>query len=162
EKVPTQRTIALKALNWTNQPDYDAVRGLTWKGGPGAKDWLRHNKGEVGSETFFFGHSWSGYIKPSEENKKRHPEWFALQKDGTRGDQLCTTNPEVIDIFIRKVIGHFDQHPDDMVASISPNDGYGFCTCPRCKALDAQYGVKANCQTDRFVHFANLILKELK
>lgn len=162
EEVPVQKTITLKPINWVNRPDYEAIRGLTWKGGPGAKDWLRHNKGEVGSDTFFFGHSWSGYIKPSEENKKAHPEWFALQKDGTRGDQLCTTNPEVIDIFIKRVKEHFDKNPNDVVCSISPNDGYGFCTCPRCKALDAQYGVKNNCQTDRFVHFANIILKELK
>ena len=162
EQVPVQKTIALKDLKWSNKPDYDAVAGLTWHGGVGSKDWLRRNKGDVGSSSYFFGHSWSGYIKPSEENKKAHPEWFALQKDGTRGDQLCSSNPEVIDIFIKKVRERFEKNPDVVVVSISPNDGHGFCTCRECKAIDAQYGVKDNSQTDRFVHFANAILKETK
>jgi formylglycine-generating enzyme len=162
EEAPARKTIVLEALKWRNQPDYQAVGGLIWAGGPGAKDWLRRNKGEVGSPTFFFGHAWSGYIDPSEENKKAHPEWFALNKDGTRSYQLCTTNPEVISIFIDKVHEYFDKNPDAVLASISPNDGGDFCTCERCRAIDAQYGVTDDSQTDRFIHFANAILKEVK
>jgi formylglycine-generating enzyme len=162
EEVPSRRTVEFESLKWRGQPDYEAIGGLIWAGGPGAEDWLRRNKGSVGSPTHFFGHAWSGYIDPSEENKKAHPEWFALNKDGTRSYQVCTSNPEVINIFINKVNEYFDKNPDAVLASISPNDGGDFCTCERCRAIDAQYGVTDGSQTDRFIHFANTILKETK
>ncbi|GMU21052.1 MAG: hypothetical protein AMXMBFR13_11470 [Phycisphaerae bacterium] len=162
EKVPARKTVEVGTLSWRNQPDYQAVAGLIWRGGPGAEDWLRRNKGDLGPRDYFFGHSWSSYIKPSEENKKAHPEWFALNADGTRSEQLCTSNPEVIATFVKQVREYFDKNPDAAVASISPNDGYGFCTCKACKAIDEQYGVTDKSQTDRFIHFANTILKETK
>ncbi len=162
EEVPERKTIELDTLKWSHTPDYLGVAGLTWQGGPGAADWLRHNKGDVGSPTYFFGHSWSGYISPTEENQKAHPEWFARTRDGKRSEQLCTSNPEVIRIFIEKVTEYFDKSPSAVLCSISPNDGYGFCTCEGCRAIDAQYGVTDDTQTDRFIHFANTILKETK
>ena len=162
EEVPQRKTVTLNSLKWRNQPDYQAVGGLIWHGGPGAADWLRHNKGDVGPPSYFFGHSWSGYIAPTEENKKAHPEWFALNEDGTRSEQLCTSNPEVLQKFIDDVNGYFDKNPDAVLASISPNDGGGFCTCEKCRAIDARYGVTDGTQTDRFVDFANNVLKEVK
>ena len=162
EEVPQRKTVTLNNLKWRNQPDYQAVGGLTWHGGPGAEEWLRHNKGNVGSPTYFFGHSWSGYIPPTEENMKAHPEWFALNPDGTRSEQLCTSNPEVLKKFIDDINGYYDKYPDAVCISISPNDGGGFCTCDKCRAVDARYGVTDGTQTDRFIDFANNILKETK
>ncbi|MDO8588514.1 MAG: DUF4838 domain-containing protein [Armatimonadota bacterium] len=165
EEVPTRKTLKLKDLKWRNQPDYDAINGLNWPGdgraGPGAIDWLRRNKGDVGSPTYFFGHAWAGYIPPTEENRKAHPEWFALNEDGTRSEQLCTSNPEVIRIFIDEIRKYFDKNPDAVLTSISPNDGAGFCTCRNCRAIDAKYGVTDGSHTDRLIHFANTILKEV-
>jgi sulfatase modifying factor 1 len=161
EEVPQSKTVTLKSLKWRNRPDYQAVGGLIWHGGPGADDWLRRNKGDVGSPSYFFGHSWSGYIPPTEENRKAHPEWFALNEDGTRSEQLCTSNPEVLNKFITAVNEYYDRYPDAVCISISPNDGGGFCTCDKCRAVDAHYGVTDGSQTDRFVDFANKILKEV-
>lgn len=162
EVVPSRKTVSVERVKWHNQPDFQAVGGLIWHGGPGAEDWLRHNKGDVGSPTAFFGHSWSSFIPATEENKKAHPEWFALQKDGSRGEQLCTSNPDVLQIFIDTVNAYFDANPDAVCTSISPNDGEGFCTCDKCRAIDAQYGVTDGTLTDRFIDFANKILKEVK
>lgn len=162
EEVPSRKTVAPESIRWHKQPDYRAVGGLIWHGGPGAEDWLRHNKGDVGSPNYLFGHSWSGYIPPTEENMKAHPEWFALQKDGTRGEQLCTSNPDVVKKFIDAVNAYFDAHPDAVLASISPNDGEGLCTCDKCRAVDAKYGVTDGTHTDRLIDFANRILKEVK
>src|SRR6185503_5656980 len=106
EEVPERKTVELEVLQWRNQPDFEFIAGLAWPGdgraGPGALDWLRHNKGEVGPASYMFGHSCSGYIDPTDANKKAHPEWFALNTNGTRSDQLCTSNPEVIRIFVEK------------------------------------------------------------
>ena len=162
EDVPEHKTIQLGALKWRNRPDYEAIGGLIWSGGPGADDWLRRNKGDVGSPGYFFGHNWHNVITSNEENKKAHPEWFALQPDGTRSNQLCTSNPDVIRISIEKAREYFEKNPEAMLFSLSPNDELNFCTCPACKAVDAQYGVTDASQTDRFVHYANTVLKELK
>jgi hypothetical protein len=166
EEVPQRKTIELEDLKWSNQPDFVFINGLNWPGdgraGPGAVEWLRHNKGAVGDISYMYGHSWSGYIEPSEANKKAHPEWFALNPDGTRSEQLCTSNPEVIQTFIKLTREFFDKNPNAVCTSISPNDGGGFCTCEHCRAIDKKYGVTDDSQTDRFIEFANTILKELK
>ena len=106
EEVPAAKTVELKDIKWSNKPDFEAVHGLVWpgngRGGASAEDWLRHNKGNVGSSSDSFAYNWAAIIKPSEENKKAHPEWFALQPDGTRGDQLCSSNSGVIRISVEK------------------------------------------------------------
>lgn len=162
EEVPRRSTVRIRSLKWRHQSDYDAIGGLIWAGGPGAIEWLRHNKGDVGASGYFFGHNWSNIINPSEENKKAHPEWFSLQPDGTRSYQLCTSNPEVIRITIEKARDYFARNPDAVLFSISPNDGGDFCTCDACKAIDARYRVTDGTQTDRFIHYANAVLAELK
>jgi hypothetical protein len=162
EEVPAHKTVELGDIKWSNKADFEAITGFAWHGSPGAYEWVRHNKAEVGSPTYFFGHAWASYINPTEENRKAHPEWFALQPDGSRGEQLCTTNPEVLKLFINAVMDNFDHNPDAMLASIGPNDGDQFCTCDKCRAVDAQYGVTDGSHTDRLVDFANKILKETK
>jgi len=162
EDVPQRATVTVKSLKWRNAADYDAIAGLTWAGGPGADDWRRRNKGDVGATGYFFGHNWENIIPPNEENKKAHPEWFALDKDGTRSHQLCSSNPDVIRITVEKANAYFEKNPDAVLFSISPNDGGGFCTCDKCQAIDVLYGVTDGSQTDRFIHYANAVLAELK
>jgi hypothetical protein len=162
EEVPVRKTVKVGDLNSIDKSDYKAITGFQWFATPGAHEWVRHNKVEVGPPGYFFGHSWFGFIGASEENMKAHPEYFALQPDGSRSEQLCTSNPEVMDIFINAVNRYFDSNPDQVLVSISPNDGLGFCVCDKCKAIDAQYDVTDGSQTDRLVDFANKILKETK
>ena len=162
EDVPQRQTVALKSIKWRNAPDYhDLISGLTWAGGPGADDWRRRNKGDAGPPGYSFGHNWSNIIAPTAENMKAHPEWFALQPDGTRAHQLCSSHPDVIRISVEKARAHFEKNPTAVLFSLSPNDGYEFCTCERCQAIDAQYGVTDGSQTDRFIHYANAVLAEL-
>jgi len=162
EDVPQRKTVTLRKVKWCNQADFDAIGGLTWAGGPGAEDWRRRNKGDVGAPGYFFGHNWGNIIPASEENVKAHPEWFALQPDGTRGDQLCSSNPDVIRISVEKARDYFEKNPDSVLFSLSPNDAFGFCTCDKCRAIDAQYGVTDGVPTDRLIHYANAVLAELK
>jgi hypothetical protein len=49
--------------------------------------------------------------------------------------QACISNPEVVERFVRHYVQLFDQDPQREAASISPNDGSSFCTCPRCLAM---------------------------
>ncbi|OWK41094.1 DUF4838 domain-containing protein [Fimbriiglobus ruber] len=82
---------------------------------------------------------------------KEHPEWFALQPDGTRDQstnperaQLCFSNPGLVEEVAREKIAELTRNPALLGVSIAPNDGGrpSFCSCPKCEALDAAGGRK--------------------
>lgn len=80
-------------------------------------------------------------IIPTKLYYEAHPEWFPLvngQRFRSSGDtgQLCVTAPGLAAEFARRVIEVFDQDPNLQMVSISPNDGYGWCECEQCLALD--------------------------
>lgn len=82
-------------------------------------------------------------IMPAEKYAASHPEWNSLidgKRQATRlqGRQLCVTAPGLADEFAANVIRLFDADPQAKLVSISPNDGYGWCQCPECLALDKQ------------------------
>lgn len=122
----------LDRLGWTKE-DY-----LAW----GAKDaaaWFEHQKLgcslTVVSYSHSFGHWWEKY-------GQAHPEYFALQPDGSRSRggraRLCKSNPEVIRLAAQERIEFFDKNPSAEMASISLNDGGEtfFCACSNCTAWD--------------------------
>jgi len=81
-------------------------------------------------------HSWFA-ICPLSKYGKDHPEYFALVNsarvnhydgdDNSHGGELCTSNPEVVQVFIQAACDYFKANPDRDMFSISPNDGGGFC-----------------------------------
>jgi len=86
------------------------------------------------------GHAFAGWW---EKYGQEHPEWFALQPDGTRTqtlprERLCKSNPALWDGIARVKIAEFKANPALLTASISPNDGgkNKFCMCEACRALD--------------------------
>ncbi len=97
------------------------------------------------------GHAFSGYWK---QYGQTHPEWFALQADGTRNqarlattsgyERLDKTNPELINFIAQEIIAKFDADPDLKSASVCPNDGSypSFCLCEVCRLLDPPQGDK--------------------
>lgn len=121
------------------------------------------------SYTISHSHSWH-QIMPVEKYGKAHPEWFA-EIDGVRkpayymehhGGQICTTNEEVIEVFAKAAIDFFNAQPDRDMFSLSPNDGSGFCTCAKCRALDN--GVRADGRpiiTDRLITFYNAVAERV-
>lgn len=80
-------------------------------------------------------------IIPNDPYFKEHPEWFPL-RSGRRtpgdihGSQLCVTADGLADQFAANVNAIFDADPTCRLLSISPNDGRGWCECPRCAELD--------------------------
>jgi len=86
------------------------------------------------------GHAFHGWW---EKYGAAHPDWFALQPDGTRTqkpvrERLCKSNPQLWDEIARVKIAEFKADPALLTASISPNDGgpNKFCMCAACRALD--------------------------
>ncbi len=138
-----------------------------------ADNWLNfHRIG--GSYNGSFGHAFSDYWDRFHED---HPDWFALQPDGTRDNsqpehakynsqRLCISNQELIEHVAEDCIEKLEKNPTLDAVSISPNDGGNqtFCLCPSCEAWDAPGGdtVYMNSKqgiiphvslTDRFVKF---------
>ncbi len=111
--------------------------------------WFRfHRLG--GSYNGNFGHAYGSYW---ERFRDEHPEWFALQPDGTRDNsqsdsarhashRLCTSNPALIRQVAADVIAKLRADARLDGVSISPNDDgdQTFCLCERCEALDVPDG----------------------
>jgi hypothetical protein len=125
-----------------------------------------------------FTHLWAKY-------GKKHPEWFALQADGSRDQsgnpdraRLCVSNRDLIAAIAREKIEELNKNPHLLGVSIAPNDGGrpAFCTCPHCAALDSARGPKVLLWdfskgtrrdfehvslTDRMVYFWNAIAAQV-
>ena len=91
------------------------------------------------------GHAGAGLRGGWDEHGEHHPEWFALQADGTRnqggtGDRwrLCKSNPELIEFVAAGIIERLDENPNLTCVSLCPNDGgySSHCLCEGCKRLD--------------------------
>ena len=84
-----------------------------------------------------------------EKHWAEHPEYYALLgKDykGRKGvagkrstlwdSQPCLSNPEVLKIVVQAVREELKSRPGAKNVSVSQNDGYGYCTCEKCAAID--------------------------
>lgn len=109
-----------------------------------ASTWLMRQK--VGSSMRLrYGHTYSDWY---EQYGSDHPDWFALQPNGSRTQQperarLCKSNPEVAAEMARRVLLEYQNSPNLDSYSISPNDGSGsnhFCMCEECRKLDPANG----------------------
>ncbi|MGC9318883.1 MAG: DUF4838 domain-containing protein [Armatimonadota bacterium] len=82
-------------------------------------------------------------ILDPEEHFDEHPEWYALRggrrQRAERGgfQQVCTTNPEVVEAMAHGLGEMFDARPDVDFMGLGQGDGTAFCQCPRCVALDS-------------------------
>jgi len=156
EKVPVLNDIIFEAMDMTTGPDFAALTGVIgpqfyWTSGNRTRDGKRRDE--------MFRHIWEQIAPPTKENRKNHPEWFALTdrkalpdkdwmlkflwKDSQgkiRSNQLCTTNPDVARRYISAALRHFRENPDAKMFSLSPNDYHEFCTCQNCRALDKKLG----------------------
>jgi len=149
--------------------DYKRLRETAERTVSESGDWFTWQKlgGSLGVNSgHAFGHLWAKY-------GREHPDWFALQPDGTRDQsrngaraRLCKSNTDLIAAIAREKIEELNKNPQLAGVSLSPNDGSvnRFCCCPKCEALDAPNGRKVKIHgtehvslTDRMVYFWNAI-----
>lgn len=91
-----------------------------------------------------FGHAGAG-LRNGSQYLESHPEWFAMQADGTRDQagsgrwRLCKSNLDLIEHVANDIIEQRNANPNLELVSLDPNDGggeTGWCQCEECKALD--------------------------
>ena len=72
---------------------------------------------------------------------KEHPEYFSLVNGRRMEDgQLCLSNPAVIKLLIKNLRDTINKKPDKKYWSVSQNDEYNYCECPKCQKLYKKYG----------------------
>lgn len=146
--------------------------GSNWYG---SKRFGTQERKTAGSGTFY---PWKKRFMES------HPEYFALQFDGTRRQRthhvrICKSNPAVIKQTVDDARKVLNKRKDVTVYNVSPCDGSydTFCKCPDCRAWDPT-GVPMGAtrvylgrnrpmfrytgSTDRVFRFTCEIAKELK
>ncbi len=149
-RIPHQARIELKSLDRTVVPvleyrstDYPNSRDADWavrnkiNGTQTNLDATRGGKIVYGP----FVHTFNSILNPDEQFD-RHPEYFS-EVNGARlkeRTQLCVTNPEVTRLTIDTVRKWMREQPQATIFSVSQNDWYNFCTCPKCTALAKQEG----------------------
>ena len=92
-----------------------------------------------------FCHSLSTVIVPAERDYKKHPEYFALSKEGKREpSQLCLSNPEVIETAKKDVLDLIEEEYDEKaclnIISVTQDDNQNYCHCDSCNKIAETYG----------------------
>jgi hypothetical protein len=159
EVYPRSPGLAAKPLTITEKPGllYRNPKGPSWK----AATWKAWNG--AGGEEFGHAHAWGRYIPKG--LFAQHPEYFAMGADGQRrnGDWLCTSNPEVRQVFADGVIAAIKGGARN--PSLSPPDGGRYCQCDRCKAQDDPRSIEPSTgsvsMTDRYMDFFDEVARRV-
>ena len=123
-------------------------------------------------------HSQFDYLPP-EKYFKDHPEYYSMGKDGVRhgtpnrGSQLCFTNPDVLELVYRSMVGFIEA--DRKADPVNYPKIYDFtqmdscrilCECPSCRAVKAKYnrvkgGYAEGGDTGLQLEFVNKLAKRI-
>ncbi|MBR5801708.1 MAG: DUF4838 domain-containing protein, partial [Alistipes sp.] len=147
-KIPVAKTWRVKNLCHSEAP---AVRfRFVQYFNADYADWQAHNKcnsatwveaNEYGGLTAYWeGHTFRLFITP-DEYFEEHPEYFSLREGVRRpNEQVCLSNPDVLQICIEKMKRTIEENPLFDVYSMSQNDNPFPCECEKCRAIEEQYG----------------------
>ena len=174
ENIPHSPTLAVQPMTEMQTPDF-VHRSVWWAYG-GRPAWMREQYAEwcrrnrMGGVAASMGHNLMRIVPPAKFGET-HPEYFPLRggirrvpgpKDADNW-QPCTTNPDVVRLAIEAARDYFDKNPAAWSFSLSPNDGYGWCECEACRALDPPEWREADGRgkAGRMLAFANQVAEGL-
>ncbi len=157
ESLPSTKTIGVKEMDISDVPK--TVSREIWYADDAFK---RRNR--LGGLVVSAGHALeiSNYV--TKEQLQAHPDWNA-EIGGKRSlnGRFCWANHDLADAVADGIIVQLDKTYMPTV-SLSPDDGFTFCECAKCKALDAgDWDATMNqvSITDRYVHFCNQIAERV-
>ncbi len=156
-KTPPAKDVALPSLDKLVKPAF-LMRDISYAWPGGDADFRarqRENAGKGGPDNpqgvqhAHDGrcHSYFRYVSP-EEFFDTHPEYFS-EIGGVRRrmeTQLCLTNPEVLDIVTERMLKRMKEAPEFRQYNFSQLDYYNYCQCPKCTAMNEQYGTTGGTQ----------------
>ena len=173
EIIPKISTVAVGPVNITQSPDFP-VRDF-WEHARGnmaseCAEWKIHNKMNPHSIEVF-GVPSDGSVSRflPKEQFEDHPEWFALNKDGTRSkEHPCMTSEGMIKHFAERIKTR--ARMGKAVTAFAPVDGNPRCWCQNCAKIGNNFdGFGANNRdpepeysiSNEWFYFVNRILTEV-
>lgn len=171
EDVPSRPTLRFEPFKYRYQPPF-LQRDLFMRAGGALRDWTRRQRSMYDSLEVSAGHAFSDWW---DRFHVAHPDYFALQPDGTRSGfpsphnaKLCQSNPAVWQQWLKEVERDLQQSPTQRIFNAAPNDGsnQGLCVCETCRAWDhpdgrtwryswAGHREEYPAATDRYLTFTN-------
>lgn len=101
--------------------------------------WLKQHLQEDMFADGFFVHT-SEKLVPRAKYFETHPEYYSLINGKRVHDQLCLTNPDVLNIVVEQLKEEMKKQPNIKVWSVSQNDNYSYCTCDKCREINEREG----------------------
>lgn len=155
---------------WKNMADTALPRAMAYSREERLKKdydqrlWLRRER--MGASLMLnYGHAFTDWW---EKYGKIHPEYFAYVKAaGKRGPYADGAKPDRVKMCVsnralhRQIVGDWLKNGATGTLNLCENDSAGYCECPECLKLDAGKDGEpfGECLTDRYVWFANEVLK---
>ena len=191
EDIIKKETIAFAPFEYRYHPRIRSRFGVLWNTcigdsrGAISLDWSRLQRMLLDSSNLMYsgfpsGH-WGALASKWKELHETHPEYYALQPDGTRsgwpGDcrKLCKSNPAVWDYWLKDVEEQLKEDPTRTMFCGAVNDNCmsGYCVCPNCLAWDVPEAEKRMlmwdgfsqeyvAMSDRQTRFANTLARKLR
>ena len=115
--------------------------------------------GGVGYADGFFVHTFTKLLPP-DIYFEEHPEYYA-EIGGRRireKTQLCLSNPDVLELVKARVLEELRKQPTATLFSVSQDDNYNGCTCPKCRAVDEAEGSMAG----SLIRFVNAVAEAVE
>jgi hypothetical protein len=190
EDVPRRATLAFAPFEQRFHPPLYFRRGIQWwlcrpaNRGKLSVDWGRRQRIYLDASNNLLallneGHGFDNWW---DRLHTTHPEYFALQPDGTRSGypqpdrvKMCLTNPGVADEWLAQVGRLLQEDPTLTFFNASENDNHlaGYCVCANCEAWDAPQAPKYRLDwkgvvrehvavSDRQIRFANRVAEKLR
>lgn len=136
--IPKQSTITFKTIYDLQNPQF-SFRQVYYPGQYDEEYKAWHKLNLLEEDWGLWGHSFDKLL-PAKQYFKTHPEYFALVNGERKATQLCLSNPDVLNIVSEHLGREIKAHAEKKIWSVSQNDGFGYCTCDQCKAIDKKYG----------------------
>ncbi len=190
EDIIRKEKIAFAPFEYRYHPRIRARWTILWdtaigdvRGGV-SLDWSRWQRMLLDSSDLMYRGFPSGHWSPvrkGEDFLKTHPEYYALQPDGTRGTwppygvKLCKSNPALWDEWLKEVEEQLKDDPTRTMfdGAVTDNSRSGYCVCDNCLAWDVPEAESRRlywngltmeyvAMSDRQTRFANQLARKLR
>ncbi|MEY4804713.1 MAG: hypothetical protein RL331_1232 [Bacteroidota bacterium] len=94
-------------------------------------------------------------LLPPEQYFEAHPEYYALRNGVRLKDQVCLSNPDVLDIVCVNLGNEIAKNPKAKYWSVSQMDNYNYCQCSACHHTDSL----EHSQAGTMLRFVNEVAK---
>jgi hypothetical protein len=157
KEIPQSKDIVLPEINWKDEPKNDVriVYIVDKAVGQEFLDWNRLHTVDDFFAKGYYVHTFEKLV-PWQEYFKTHPEYFAEMNGKRNKDQLCVSNPQVLELAIEKLKKEMLLQPSKLYWSVSQNDNFSYCQCEKCNKTIAEEGSPAG----PIIRFVNEVAKE--